>query len=561
MNNFNFDLDNNVDEDFFGSLKGNKSSKLQQLFGEETLSSDDKQQSLKYQRPKANDLKSKELKAENSTTTNANSITLMAKVVTAYKQGELQGKVGMALIQNPDNSCNIIMYKTKVNILATLQLSTQQDLLYKQNKFWQFYAEDSVYWSFSFDNVQDEEEFVYNIQTKGINFKETEEDNKPLKELTNTSDAQSINVEQDFTSTKAADGTKESKNSLIKRMAKMGRPLPTLSSTNQHTTTEYSDSSDTEVIKTPLITTQKPGIPARSNKLTSIKSQQQMVTAITAFNAAQATTSAVYPVNPLESQYMQMLLTEQRTQGSELRMNMNKLENKIEKVLDKLELCDRMDSKQKPERDDEILELEEKLLMLKKENRKLKQNLQEQSLKDKEEEKIQNIIEEFKEDFNALKIEHQQDLRTIIKELTNKLKEEFKIKQKTQEQLINKDIKLEELQKDLMANSSNNKDLETEVNLLKEQAKDLELKLNEKESEVLKQNEELLNFQKQLQEKNLELAKTADNALVKSIMNNLYVDIADKLDSSNLPQSEQILSLIAVSIRQQTLKSLQQIKE
>ncbi|XP_023300586.2 epidermal growth factor receptor substrate 15 homolog [Lucilia cuprina] len=560
MNNFNFDLDNNVDEDFFGSLKGNKSSKLQQLFGEETLSSDDKQQSLKYQRPKANDLKSKEFKAENATTTNANSITLLAKVVTAYKQGELQGKVGLALIQNPDNSCNIIMYKTKVNILATLQLSTQQDLLYKQNKYWQFYAEDSVYWSFSFDTLKDEDEFVYNIQTKGINFKETQEDNKQLQEETNTTEAQSINVEHDFNSFIPADATKESKNSLIKRMAKMGRPLPTLSSTNQHTTTEYSDSSDTEVIKTPLTSTQKPGIPARSSKLTSIKSQQQMVTAIAAYNAAQATTSAVYPVNPLESQYMQMLLTEQRTQGSELRMNMNKLENKIEKVLDKLELCDRMDSKQKPERDDEILELEEKLLMLKKENRKLKQNLQEQSLKDKEEEKIQDIIEEFKEDFNYLKIEYKQDLKTIIKELTKKLKEEFKLKEETREQLVNNDIQIKELQKDLMTKSSHNKDLENEVRLLKEQAKDLELKLNKKESEVLKQNEELLKLQKQLEDKKLDLAKTPDNALVKSIMNNLYVDIAEKLDRSNLPQSEQILSLIAASIRQQTLKSLQQIK-
>ncbi|XP_065363595.1 repetitive organellar protein [Calliphora vicina] len=563
MNNFNFDLDNTVDEDFFGSLKGSKSSKLQQLFGGDALSSDDKQQSLKYKRPKANDLTNKEVN-DVASKSNATSITLMAKVVTAYRQGEMQGKVGLALIQNPDNSYNIIMYKTKVYILATLKLQTGQDLLYKQTKYWQFYDEESIYWSFSFDTVTDEEEFVDKLNDKNITYKESQEkanvtDNILELPKLNT-ETEDIVIEEDFTKQIPAVATKESKNSLIKRMAKMGRPLPTLSSSNQQTTTDFSDSSDTEVIKTPLASLQKPSITPRSNKVANIKTNHQLVTSMAAYNTAATTSTAVYPVNPMESQYMQMLLTEQRTQGSELRMNMNKLENKIEKVLDKLELYDRPEGKQRPEKDDEILELEEKLLMLKKENRKLKQTIQERSCKESEENKIQDIVYEFKEDLKHFNIDYKQDLKYILKDLQDKLRENQKITQETQKQLEANEIKLREEQKELVLKTSHNIEIQNEISLLKEQQNDFKFKLNEKDTEVVKLKQELLDLQSKLQEKCVESIKTPDDAVIKSIMNNLYVDIADKLDNSNLPQTEQVLALIAASIRQQTLKSLQKSK-
>lgn len=531
-----------------------KSSKLQQLFGDDSLTPEDKQQSLKYQRPKANDLKNKEIK-ENASAVAANttSITLMAKVVTAYKQGELQGKVGMALIQNPDDSCNIIMYKTRQHILATLKLLAGEILLYKQTKYWQFYDEATIYWSFSFDSREDEEDFKEKLKQNHIIYKVGEE--KEM-EQEKTLDLDIKFNEESFIKPEVLEPPKDSKNSLLKRMAKMGKPLPTLTSYGQQTTTEFSDSSDTEVIKTPLASGGKPSIAPRSNKLAAIKTNQQLVSTM-----ANPATTAVYPIQPLESQYMQMLLTEQRTQGSELRMNMNKLENKIEKVLDKLDLYDRTDgARQKPERDDEILELEEKILMLKKENRKLKQSLQEQNTKETEEQKIKDILNNFKEDLREFDINYKQDLFVILKELKDKLKEQIKQKQELQCDLEESKVDVKLKQKDLEAKLNEIQDLEKELLAIKQQEQEFKLKLKEQELEIFKLKEEKLDLQAKLQENDQKFSKSPDDLLVKSIMNNLYVEIAEKLENANLERSQEILALIAAAIKQQTLKSLQQHK-
>ncbi|KAM7349950.1 uncharacterized protein ACRADG_008671 isoform 1-T2 [Cochliomyia hominivorax] len=558
MNNFNFDLDNNIDEDFFDSLTGSKSSKLQQLFGEETLSADDKQQTLKYQRPKANELKNNESKDVAATTTNNTSTTLMAKVVTAYKQGELQGKVGLALIQNVDNTFNIIMYKTKNYILVTLKLIAGEDLLYKQTKYWQFYDEAAIYWSFSFENPIDEVEFMEKLNEKRITFEQPEKEDHTQKPLDLDNETEFLIDKEELLENLHKTAIKDSKNSLIKRVAKMGKPLPTLSSYGQQTTTEFSDSSDTEVIKTPLASMAKPVIAPRSNKLNSSKVNSQVMTTMAAFNPT-STAGAIFPIAPMESQYMQMLLTEQRTQGSELRMNMNKLENKIEKVLDKLELYDRTDAKTKPEKDDEILELEEKLLMLKKENRKLKQNLQEQNSIAKEE-RTKEIINEIKEDLKELEIDYKQDLKIIITQLKAKLKENLRKVQELQENLAESEFALKEKQTELNTKEKAITEMESQLNLLRRQENDFKVKENEQELQILKLKQKLLDLQTKLQEKTQTSLTTPNDSLVKTIMNNLYVDIAEKLEHNNLPQNEQTLAIIAASIRQQTLKSLQQLK-
>lgn len=529
---------------------------MQQLFGEDSLSTDDKQQSLKYLRPKANDLKNQDV-APTANSSNNPSITLMAKVVTAYRQGELQGKVGLALIQNADSTYNIIMYKTKEHILTTLKLKPGEDLLYKQTKFWQFYDEQATYWSFSFDSTKDENDFMDYLNIKSITFQENRERDKSLENHFDLqkfkSKAQSLETEQDFFIKTSTGATKESKNSLINRMAKMGKPLPTLLTSNQQTTTEFSDSSDTEVIKTPMISSQKPAIAPRSNKFSNIKTNQ-LVPSMTGINSA---TTTVYPINPLESQYMQMLLTEQRTQGSELRMNMNKLENKIEKVLDKLDLYGRHDGKPKTEKDDEILELEEKLVMLKKENRKLKQSLQECYAKEADANKLEDVMLNFKKNLRSFNIDYKQDLNTILKELIEKLNKDHNKTSEMEQQLEKIQLNKKEIERKLELETSKNLELQKENSCYKLQANELKLQLNDKEIQIEKQKQEILDLQLQLKPQQ----SITNDGIVKDIMNNLYVNIADNLDNTNLPQTEQILALIANSIKQQTLKSLQQSKK
>ncbi|XP_073835523.1 uncharacterized protein [Musca autumnalis] len=557
MSNFNFDFDSNADEDFFGTLKGdNKSSKLNQLFVDDD-SPEERDQSLKYKRPK-----SKDLRALNNDTPSSSSQTLtpplLAKVVTAYKQGELQGKVGLALTKNPDNEdYSLILYKSKSSVLITLDLPKGSQLLFKQQNYWQFYDLEQHYWSFSFNAAPDDGEFQEKLLSIGHVFKESEKEKTSDEQIVDNEEETPVN---DISDAKLPEIRSKvppaySKNSLIQRMAKMGgQPLPKLPSNNLQTTTEFSDSSDTEEIKTPL--PPKPSIAPR-NKVATLKNNQQILSSTLAtFNPSMA-----YATNPMESQYMQMLLSEQRTQGSELRMNVSKLETKIEKVLDKLDLIERSgpgEGKEKRHRDDEILELEEKILNLKKENRKLKQHLENRTEdKDNFAEKSQEIVDEFREDLKEMDMGHIKDLRNILKlflEQNKELKENVGLLQKKVNEM---EKSTRQINEDLERIKTNNKQLL--MNLSEEESRTKTLE-EEKQQLITNYEEKIKDIKQNLDEKlrkdNEECGQALD-ITVKSIMNNLYADICDKLETNNMENTDKILAIVASSIKKQTLKTLQ----
>lgn len=527
-----------------------KSSKLQQLFGDD-LPPEEKEQSLKYKRPKATDLKPS---AKNETTPIHSSHPtippLLAKVVVAYKQSELQGKVGMALIKNHLEDVSLILYRSKTQVLVTLQLEQNQMVLFKENKYWQFYDDQQIYWSFSFDSHKDEEDFREKLIAVGREFKEIESDEKnKVAEVTTTepiSESRTEETSKSIDLPQLPSETKETKNALIKRMAKMGQPLPKLSSnTLLPTTTEFSDSSDTEVIKIPLPA--KPTIAPR-NKITTLKTNHQLVNSTLTFNPA-----------AMESQYMQMLLTEQRTQGSELRMNVSKLENKIEKVLDKLDLMDRSgagDSKEKKHKDDEILELEEKILNLKKENRKLRQ-MAEQSKEQEEtyEEKSRAILNEFKEELAELNMGNVKDLRTILKSCIDNIQEHEMNLKTIQRKLLESENRLKESYTKLEQEQSNHEKYLKDI-----KDKDVQIKSYEEQKLhiIADYDLKLETLRKELQEKlQQEQQQNSTDSIVKSIMNNLYADIYEKLEASRIEEGGQVLAIVSSSIKQQTLKSLQ----
>lgn len=71
-------------------------------------------------------------------------------------------------------------------------------------------------------------------------------------------------------------------------------------------------------------------------------------------------------------------LTESRVNSSESRMHMSKLETKLDRVLDKIDMLKlNAGNRTADEKDDEILQLEEKIVDLKKENRAMKQEIKE----------------------------------------------------------------------------------------------------------------------------------------------------------------------------------------
>ncbi|XP_013112257.2 kinesin-like protein KIF20B [Stomoxys calcitrans] len=552
MSNFSFDLDGTTDEDFFGALK-NPSSKLQKLFADDA-SQDETEHSLKYKRPKANDLNMTP-KAETTAPTSAAGshpppAPLMAKVVTAYLQGMLQGKVGLALTTNVVD--NLILYKSKNQVLVTLLLEKDFQVLFKQNKYWQFYDDQQQYWSFSFENDTDEDDFRQNVLKMGHKFKENEEqaiDKQEIRDIAGITNSNQDSKEEeskiDLPKIPAKQESKENKNALIQRMARMGQPLPKLSNNPTQTTTEFSDSSDTEVINMPLPA--KPVIAPR-NKVATLKNNHQICNT---FN------SSMYPSSAMEAQYMQMLLTEQRTQGSELRINVSKLETKIEKVLDKLDLMDRSttggDSKEKRHKDDEILELEEKILNLKKENRKLKQLSEQRNEQESYEQKSKEILLEFQDDLEELNMGNLKNLKAVVSNSLDNIKDTQNKYKDLQRKWQENEDRIRDKQKII---ESANAEHEIKLKQLKDQNQKLKDSNDEMGKLVANHEQTIENLKKDFENESKN-KQNATDALVKSIMNNLYGDICNKLEATNLENQDVILNIVASCIKQQTLKSLQ----
>ncbi|XP_054730092.1 uncharacterized protein LOC129238891 [Anastrepha obliqua] len=371
-----FSLDAKTDEDFFGALK-RENTNLEHLFEYETQRGvgSEKQESLKYQPTKqaVSDNAVKSVAGGAVTTVQAWQ-TLLARVAQAYKEGVCIGKVGVALLQSVKNEYRIIIYKAKLNVLTTCSLRTEMAQIHRQNNYLQFYDDDLRCWSIYFDVEANTEEFVAKLAELKIEVSEGEK-NERYDVISETEITQNKNLE--FHANKQIDAkgaekpvvaaTKPSKTSLITRMAKMGQQLPKLSAApHLESSADATDSSDAEIVSTPIESTllKHQSTTRNSNRMLA-KTQPLPVSQINHY--ANSTVSSAF-----DSPFMQMMLSENRTHSSELRMNINRLESKVEKVIDKIDLL-HSSSSDKTNKEDEILALEEKVLELKKENRRLRQ--------------------------------------------------------------------------------------------------------------------------------------------------------------------------------------------
>jgi len=136
-------------------------------------------------------------------------------------------------------------------------------------------------------------------------------------------------------------------------------------------------------------------------------------------------------------------LTESRVHSSEMRINLTKLETKIDRVLDKIDLLKGGNSKTGDEKDDEILQLEEKLIEVRKENRALKQQVKgleegasakatKDLLKQEDEEALAVLTVQVTESRRTIEI-YQKERETKNKEI-GELKAKIEIQQRELEQ-------------------------------------------------------------------------------------------------------------------------------
>lgn len=591
---------------------------MENLFGLETQQNlgKEEQESLKYQPVKQTpvNLNEKKVKSTPSTTVQAWQ-TILAKVAQAHKEGVSVGKVGVALLKSIENEYRIIIYKAKLNVLTTCSLRNETVQIHRHNNYLQFYDDDLCCWSVYFDASANTEEFVAKLIE--LNIKIGEEVDKDPKEFIPETEPELLNKEDVLSNNhifvKSVEkptiaSAKPAKTTLITRMAKMGQQLPKMElPSHVQSSADVTDSSDTETISTPMT------MPHLMQNSTPRSSNRALSTAQT-LPISQINHYPISNINSsFESQFMQMMLSENRTQGSELRMNISRLEGKVEKVLDKIDLL-HTSSSHKLNKEDELLTLEEKVLELKKENRQLRQAIEEKN-ENAPQATCQQILRMYSAELEQVHLANVESLERLVGDL---LEQRTALNEKLEEwekELTEKNLQLKTQQirlnddQDMLANTIASKhQLEEELKNTQQRlvecensVSDLRQQLAKTNNEILAQqqlceeckqreiqaNDSLLELQTQnatLQKKlevkeklqlesqrlNADIALRRDDELtveqqietvLKKTMNNLYASLAAKLENIVPMQKHAVVAIVGKTIREETLRAMEELEK
>lgn len=473
----------------------------------------------------------------------------------ANKQNECQGRLGFALLQQSDDLtvAKLILYRTKSQILSTALLSSSMSLTFKQ-EYLQYTDDTNVFWSLNFTSNDEADVFLQELDKKCVVKRvvtevATEAIATELPESVAQADMEPIETIFDASN----------KSNIVLRMAKVGQALPALSATNQSTVNDTdslisSNGGNGDTDNTSLL-------------LSSISSHSQSKPTNISV-AVQPVPNYWHPsstVSNYSSVNLNNFISENRVQNAEVRMNFSRMETKLERVMDNIEMLKLSGGRSTMrnggvDTEDEIIKLEEKIVELKKNNRLLKLKLAESDSKEslvaaasvnpvndelatakQELETVNKDIEKLRQD----KIDN--DAKMV--ELEKKLKEETKkaialanAKDELDAKLQELEVKLKaeiELKKSSANNVHDNEKLKTQIADLEKQLKEMHAKIAE-------------------HEQNGQLAQTKSHETIRSYMNKLYVELFQSVNCRDTLTAAEVLKLTAELIRRETKAALNQ---
>ncbi|KAH8397923.1 hypothetical protein KR222_006568, partial [Zaprionus bogoriensis] len=403
----------------FNSRRSEKARNLRQIFEDDDKPLQSETSNLRYQ-PHASH-KSKQSPQQQKAKTKGGAAaapeskaveswsTIMAKVATGYKGSENVGRVGVALSQNSaGGGVKLIVYKTRNHLLSTMLLTSSAASsqprgdghnLILQESYLQFYDDEQHFWSLHFELVQDEQQFVEALRKLGL----------PLEKLQRSAAT---------TSSPSKSGAIPATGSDVKPLPALPQPLPRhqaaaaaaaekatssleLTAASSYDSESESTQSNEDILVMPTLTSTK-----TTTTLTTvvpvIRSSSTLSLAITTQTQPQTTTSA--------SSQLELYLDEQRATGQAMEQKMDNILQTMlrlaaktssgvqlaEQSVPAVEDGKRMDNllhamtrlagdsaqqfnesqaNEDNDNEDELLELEQKLLNFKKENRCLIKSL------------------------------------------------------------------------------------------------------------------------------------------------------------------------------------------
>lgn len=428
-----------------------------------------------------------------------------------------QGSVGLAVIV-ANSHHRVIIYRTKQEVLSTFTLIGPGSVINFKNEYIQYHDDVSQFWSIRFTKNEERDAFFGVVHTWCSIEKES------VPQIENPPPVSVNNVES------------ISQPTLIDRMAKMGHQiLPNNVLPAQAISSDSDDIESDPPHRKPILANKwKPDVPSRA--LGNSHLQYPAGSTLISYNP-------VHTLGNSSSADMVSLFTENRFQNTEVRMCLSKLESKIERVLDKVEsIRDATNSSPKPRCDleEEIIQLEEKLLAFKKENRQLRMGRDADSQADK-----------------ALRAEQQKSslLEAQLGEQTIELEKlrssvatkEAQIQQLESERLLTDEhsrTQTGELQAKLKGLSSDKTASNATIATLKS-------RIGELEANQLTNEAQLSQLQSQ--------AKSNGNEsgdLVKDIMNNMYQSVHETVADRRNWSADEVLKIMRTVIKRETMKVL-----
>lgn len=472
---------------------------------------------------------------------------LLAKLVTAYKVinnvNTIIGKLGFAILISDKSELKMILYKSKIDLLSTLIVRDSNKIFQKGN-FIQYLDTHQNFWSVLFENDNDRDEAMRLLEERCTVQKDEMEKsinaNESKAESEKSENAESVPKGEGEVETndKACETdpeekqTKQLKANILSRMARMGKKivLP-----NKTANSEMSgDSSDPEsspkrksktVNNSPVLQVAKlqPGPPAHSTAQTVEFVKHSHGNIISAASS--------------DSSLNLMMM-----QNTEIRFNLSKLDSKLDKLCDKLEVLSTnslslsVNDKNNNDsvREEDVMRLEEKVLSIKRENINLKSIVRDM------EERLQNKHEHSSDELNDLKVQLksvQQENRNISLELDNKNEKIEVLESKLRDSAEERDVQLKNNEADFA-------DLKSQLHVSNRHLQELQAMLDKAKDTKESQTEGRANDY------------PPSDVMIKEIMNNLYFKLCEKISNANDLKQSEILKLIGQTIKQETSECL-----
>lgn len=526
-----------VDDDFFTPVAG---TSLANIFGSNRNKEETVNDSLKYVPPKPETIPKKTEQPKATECVLACALIGNEWCNNVYIS---RGKLGFAIVKiQKTGDHNIILYDSNKTTLSSTCITTSFTVTIKNNTYLSYYDSLQKYWSIygTVEEIKKISEVLENLQ---VNVSYSSYLDKGPPEPNKTEMKENILLKESLQSKESDTDSSvniKTKASILNRMANMGHSvLPT----RGQATEDSSESSDTpEIDVQPKLIRHKPVKPSKRNTAETLTSESHYLTEsqqrIIAAKTEPENNLAVYNSQQLPIANSSIIantgnefgiyMSEQRISNSELRININRITDKVDTVLSKIN-----DLEYKGKNTDVSKDI------------------------------LLKLLAEYE---NKIKV-YEEMLKSNSNDVTNIERKSLSPNKDKQIEILSN--KLSEIIMENEAKCSRVSELENEVKALKDkhiraledQARkesELNIKINSLEAELKMKIKEISDLNKNITTESTSSSNNIHNKL-KNIMNDTFQTISMNFENNETYTAEVVKRIVGTVIKKNTIDALSEL--